>query len=217
MSLAIADIRKRFPQVQHLDKKKEVYLDSAATALKIDLVIDSLTKIYKERVSNVHRGESHLSLEATADYEKAREQAAHFLNAKSLDEVVFTSGTTFGLNLLANALEHTLQEGDEILISEMEHHSNILPWKVLAEKKNLQLKIIKVNPDGTLDLESFKSLLSSKTKIFSIVHISNVTGVINPIEEMIAQAKKVGACTIVDAAQSVPYINIDVQKIDCDF
>lgn len=217
MSLQVSELRKKFPQIKHLDAAKEVYLDSAATTLKFDFVIDCFADIYKSQVSNVHRGEHHLSLAATSNYEKAREQAAEFLNAKSSSEIVFTSGTTYGINFLANTLSSQLQQDDEILISEMEHHSNLLPWKVLADQKNIKLKFIEVNPDGTLNLESFKSLLSSKTKILSVTHVSNVTGVINPIEQMAAQAKAQGAYVIVDAAQSASCLNLDVQKLGCDF
>lgn len=217
MPLSLLEIRKHFPQIQYLDKQGEVYLDSAATTLKLDIVIDSLKNIYEEKVSNVHRGEHHLSLKLTEEYEKAREQAAQYVNASSSEEIVFTSGTTYGINLLAYCLADQLQKGDEIVISEMEHHSNLLPWKRLADTKNLSLKIIPVHQDGTLDLTNLDNLLTDKTKILSITHVSNLTGIVNPIKEIIQKAKAKKICTIVDAAQSASCLPLDVQKLGCDF
>ncbi len=211
------DVRNLFPQLKHLDHLKEFYLDSASTSLKFDFAINLLKEIYEKEVSNVHRGDHHLSLEATKKYEEARGEVASFLKAQSPEEIIFTSGTTEGINLLSHTLGEDLKEGDEILISEMEHHSNFLPWQLLAQKKNLKLKVIPLTKEGGLNLKDFESALNSKTKIFSIVHVSNVTGLINPIEEMIKKAKAKGAYTIVDAAQSAALLDLDVQKIDCDF
>ena len=211
------DIRKRFPQIQHLDRLNEFYLDSASTTLKLDLVIQSLKEIYETQISNVHRGDHHLSLEATENYEKARKQVADFLKASSSEEIIFTKGTTEGINLIANTLGETLKKGDEILVSEMEHHSNFLPWQLLAQKKQLKLKIIPVTPQGEIDLEAFEKALTSQTKILAISHISNVTGVINPVEFMLQKASEKGAYTLVDAAQSVALLDIDVQKMNVDF
>ncbi len=217
MNLSCSEVRNLFPQIKHLDHLKESYLDSASTTLKFDFVIDLLQEMYRKQVSNVHRGDHHLSLEATKKYEQAREEVANFLKAQSPKEIVFTSGTTEGLNLLAHSLGEELKEGDEILISEMEHHSNFLPWQLLAQKKNLKLKVIPLTKEGGLDLKKFEEILSSKTKIFSITHVSNVTGAINPIEDMVKKAKSKGAYTIVDAAQSAALLDLNVQKIDCDF
>ena len=217
MSLSCLEIRNHFPQIKHLDSLKEVYLDSASTTFKFDFVIQIMKEIYEKEISNVHRGDHHLSMTATKNYEKAREEVASFLKAQYPEEIVFTSGTTDGINFLAHSLGESLEEGDEILISEMEHHSNLLPWQILAQKKRLKLKIIPLTKEGGLSLKDFESALTSKTKIFSIVHISNVTGAINPIEQMIKKAKAKGAYTIVDAAQSVALLDIDVQKIGCDF
>jgi len=217
MNLSGLELRNKFPQIQYLDQIKECYLDSASTTLKFDFVIDLLTQMYKREISNVHRGDHQLSLKASQKYEQAREETAHFLNAQSPEEIIFTNGTTDGINFLAHSLGELLQEGDEILLSEMEHHSNFLPWKLLAKRKNLKLKLIPITNEGEMNFAEFERAFSSKTKIFSTLHISNVTGVINPIEKMIKKAQTKGAYTIVDAAQSVAVLPIDVQKMNCDF
>ena len=217
MKFSIKDLRKRFPQTAFMDSQGETYLDSASTSLKIDLVWKFLKDFYETGVSNVHRGEHYLSLKATERYEKARSSVARFLGAADSSEIVFTRGTTEGLNFLAGTLSESLQEGDEILVSEMEHHSNFLPWQQLAHKLKLKFKIAPVNENGLMEISDFKKLLSQKTKIVSFSHVSNVTGVINPIEELVSLARKTPAFVIVDAAQSAPLLSIDVQKMDCDF
>ena len=217
MSLFIKDLRKRFPQVAFMDSQGEIYLDSASTSLKLDLVWKFLKKFYETEVSNVHRGEHHLSLKVTEKYEQARSTVAQFLGASDSSEIVFTRSTTEALNFLAGTLKESLRSGEEILVTEMEHHSNFLPWQSLAQKLNLKFKVAPVHKNGVLDIVGFKKLLSQKTKIVAFSHVSNVTGQINPVEELISLARKTPALVIVDAAQSVSLLPINVQKMDCDF
>ena len=210
-------LRTFFPQIHHFDKLGESYLDSASTTLKLQCVLDFLQDFYSKDVSNVHRGDHHLSLEVTRRYEEARNTVAEFLNARSSEEIVFTRGTTEGINFLSLTLGDCLKEGDEICLTEMEHHSNLIPWQRLAEQKNLKIRFIPVTPEGRLDLSQLEEYLNEKTKILSVIHISNALGTINPIENLIKKAKSKGILTIVDAAQSVSVTEIDVQKLDCDF
>ena len=210
------NLRNRFPQIAFMDQQGESYLDSASTSLKMDLAIEALKSFYETSVSNVHRGEHHLSLKATKQYEKARAVTADFIGAEE-DEIVFTRNTTEGLNFLAEGLSGFLKEGDEILVTEMEHHSNFLPWRRLARRWNLKLQIAPVTPQAELDLLEFEKLLNSKTKIVSLTHISNVTGVVNPLNKIISLARKTSAFIIVDAAQSVSCLPLDIKKMDCDF
>ena len=200
-----------------MESRGEAYLDSASTTLKIDLVWPALKEFYKTGVSNVHRGEHHLSLKATEKYEKARAIVADFLGARDPSEIVFTRSSTEGLNFLAETLIGLLSPGDEILVSAMEHHSNFLPWQNLAQKLNLKLRVAPVTEDGTLNEEAFKKCLSPKTKILSLTHVSNVTGLINPLEKIIPLARKTPAIVIIDAAQSAGFLPLNVQKMDCDF
>ena len=212
----IKNLRDRFPQIAFMEQQGESYLDSASTTLKMDLAIDSLKNFYETSVSNVHRGEHHLSLKVTEQYEKSRAGVADFIGAKQ-DEIVFTRNTTEGLNFLAESLSGFLKEGDEILITEMEHHSNFLPWQNLAQSLNLKLQIAPVTGQAELDLPAFEKLLNSKTKILALTHISNVTGVINPLDKIIPLARKTSAFIIVDSAQSVSCLPLNVKEIDCDF
>ena len=212
----IKSLRDRFPQIAFMDQQGESYLDSASTSLKMDLAIESLKKFYETSVSNVHRGEHHLSLKVTEQYEKAREVTADFIGAKQ-EEIVFTRNTTEGLNFLAESLSGFLKEGDEILITEMEHHSNFLPWQNLAHKLNLKLQIAPVTGQAELDLPAFEKLLNSKTKILALTHVSNVSGVINPLDKIIPLARKTPAFIIVDSAQSVSCLPLNVKDLDCDF
>lgn len=210
-----SNIKKQFPQTSHC--KDIVYLDSASTTLKLQVAIDRVQNFYLKETSNIHRGIHALSSEATSNYEKSRETVAHFLSAKHVDEIIFTKGVTDGINLLASCLEGNIQEGDEIVISEMEHHSNYLPWIMLAQKKRAHVKFIPVTPSGELDIENLDDILSPKVKILSLVHESNSLGTINPVEEIIKKASEKNIITIIDAAQSVSVVSIDVQKINCDF
>ena len=210
-------LRAFFPQIRHFDKMGESYLDSASTTLKLQCVLDFLQDFYSKDVSNVHRGDHHLSLEVTRRYEEARNTVAQFLNAKSPEEIIFTRGTTEGINFLSLTLGDCLKEGDEICLTEMEHHSNLIPWQRLAEQKNLKIRFIPVTSEGRLDLSQLEKFLTDKTKILSVIHISNALGTVNPIENLIKKAKSKSILTIVDAAQSVSVTEIDVRKLDCDF
>lgn len=205
--------RADFPMLQKkIHGKPLVYLDSAATSLKPTCVIDAMSAFYKNDYATVHRGAYSLSLEATEQYSQVREIVRNFIHANSTDEIVFTSGTTEGINLIAASFP--LQPGDEVIISGQEHHSNIVPWQL---KSGITLKVIPLLPDGQIDLAKFKSLLTPKTKIVSIAHVSNVLGMVNPVEEMITEAHAMGAAVVVDAAQSAVHLPIDVQALNCDF
>ena len=219
MSLDVQKIRADFPALHqqiHGDKDL-VYLDNAATTLKPQSVIDTLTRHYSLESANIHRGVHTLSEKATADYEGARATIASFINAASEKEVVFTSGTTAGINLLARSLGASFEAGDEVVISHMEHHSNIVPWQLLRDRLGIVLKVVPINDAGELDMTAYKEMLSEKTKLVSMVYVSNSLGTINPIKEVITEAKNVGALTLVDAAQAVSNQVVDVQDLDCDF
>lgn len=212
------EIRNQFPILQRsVNGKKLVYFDNGATAQKPQLVIDSITKYYSYENANIHRGVHFLSQEATSAYENARATIQSYIHAAESCEVIFTKGTTDSINLVAFSMGETLQKGDEILISYMEHHSNIVPWQMLCERKGLVLKVIPIHENGELDLEAFDNLLSEKTKLLSITHVSNTLGTINPVENLIKKAHAVGAKVLIDGAQSIQHFPIDVQALDCDF
>jgi cysteine desulfurase/selenocysteine lyase len=197
---------------------KLVYLDNAASAQKPKQVLKAIENYYFNEHSNVHRGVHYLSQLATESYEGARERMRRFINASSTKEIIFTKGCTDGINLVASAFAKAhLKEGDEILITEMEHHSNIVPWQMACSDKGAKLVVANVNEDGSIDMDDLKSKLSDRTKLVSVVHISNALGTINPVKEIVAEAKKFGAYTLVDGAQAAPHGGIDVQDIDCDF
>jgi cysteine desulfurase/selenocysteine lyase len=197
---------------------KLVYLDNAASAQKPKQVLKAIENYYFNEHSNVHRGVHYLSQLATESYEGARERMRRFINASSTKEIIFTKGCTDGINLVASAFAKAhLKEGDEILITEMEHHSNIVPWQMACSDKGAKLVVANVNEDGSIDMDDLKSKLSDRTKLVSVVHISNALGTINPVKEIVAEAKKFGAYTLVDGAQAAPHGEIDVQDIDCDF
>lgn len=201
-----------------INGKPLVYLDSAATALKPVQVIAATERAYRDLPANVHRGVHTLSREATAAYEGARETVQRFLNAARTDEIVFTSGTTAAINLVARSWgASNLKPGDEIILSHMEHHSNIVPWKMLSEEKGFTIKIIPVTDRGELDLEAFERQLGPRTKLVAVVHASNALGTINPVGKIIATAHARGAKVLIDAAQSAPCLPLDVQALDCDF
>ena len=197
-----------------LKNRKIIYLDSAATSQKPGIVIEAMNDFYTRYNSNVHRGVYSISEEATLEYEKAREKVAEFINALP-SEIIFTRGTTESLNLLAYSLTGDLKENDEILLSEMEHHSNLVPWQQLAKKNNLKLKFIPINKNGQLDFDP--SLINKKTKIVSLVHVSNVLGTINDIKKISGEAHNKGALFILDGAQSIGHMKIDVKDLDVDF
>ena len=203
---------------QKMHGKPFVYLDSAATAQKPKCVIDALHRFYTHEYGTVHRAIYEFAAKATAHYSAVREIVKNFLNASSAEEIIFTKGTTDAINLVAASFGRAfLHEGDEVLISEMEHHSNIVPWQMICKERKAHLKVIPMNDRGELILAEYEILLTPRTKIVSIAHISNVTGTQNPIEEMIALAHKKGAKVMIDGAQSAPHIPVDVRKLDADF
>ncbi len=206
--------KKNFPI---FDKSDLIYLDNAATTHKPSIVLDTVNKLYKEANANVHRAIYDLGNKSTKLYEDSRKKVSDFINAYSEKEIIFTSGTTESLNLLAYSLSKTLKKDDEILISEMEHHSNIVPWQLIAKNTGAKLTYIPINKAGELDLTNHEDYFKSNTKIVSITHISNVLGTINPIKLLAKMAHKVGALFIVDGAQGVPHMNVDIREINCDF
>ena len=211
--------RADFPILKEMVHKRPlVYLDNAATSQKPQAVIDAITEAYTHWNSNIHRGVHHLSQVATKHHEEARQAVATFIGAKSSDEIIFTKGTTDSLNALAFSFGETfIQEGDEILVSAVEHHSNIVPWQMLCERKKAVLRHIPLRKDLTLDMEAFKGLLNEKTKLVSVAHVSNVLGIINPIEDIIRLAHEKGIPVCIDGAQSVPHMPVNVRTLDCDF
>ncbi|WP_226656586.1 cysteine desulfurase [Pseudalkalibacillus hwajinpoensis] len=215
----VQDIRKQFPILhQEVNGKPLVYLDSAATSQKPTQVIDAVERYYKEINSNVHRGVHTLGTHATDAYEGAREKVREFIHASSTEEVIFTRGTTTALNMVASSYGRAnLQEGDEVVITPMEHHSNIIPWQQVVKATGATLKYIPLQPDGTIALEDVENTVTANTKIVSVMQVSNVLGTINPIKEIAAIAHQHGAVMVVDGAQSTPHMNIDVQDLDCDF
>lgn len=215
----IKDVRPYFPILnQEVNGHPLVYLDSAATSQKPVQVIEALDKYYREFNSNVHRGVHTLGTRATDGYEGAREKVKNFINANSMEEIIFTRGTTTALNTVAQSYAMAnLQEGDEIVISPMEHHSNIIPWQQVAKRTGAVLKYLPLQSDGTINLADVEGTITDSTKLVSVTYVSNVLGVINPIKEIAAIAHKYGAVLVVDAAQAAPHLKVDVQDIDCDF
>ncbi|GIN70927.1 cysteine desulfurase [Bacillus sp. J14TS2] len=217
--MTFSEVRQYFPILdQEVNGHPLVYLDSAATSQKPVQVIEALDQYYREYNSNVHRGVHTLGTRATDRYEEAREKVRQFINASLMEEVIFTRGTTTSLNTVAASFGRAnLEEGDEIVISYMEHHSNIIPWQQIAKEKKATLKYIPLQANGTIDLEDARQTITAKTKIVSIMHVSNVLGTINPIKELAAIAHQNGAVMVVDGAQSAPHMRVDVQDLDCDF
>lgn len=213
------NLRNDFPILsEKVHGKPLVYFDNAATSQKPLCVIEGIKQYYESYNSNVHRGVHDLSQKATLAYENSRKTVQRFLNAKTSDEIVFTKGTTDAINIVANAwgINH-LQKGDEIIISTMEHHSNIVPWQMVCEKTGAELVVSPINQDGELLISEFKHRLNSRTKLVAITHVSNTLGTINPIEQIIEEARKYDVKILIDAAQSAPHFALDMQKIDCDF
>jgi cysteine desulfurase/selenocysteine lyase len=215
----VAEIRAQFPVLnRQVHGKPLIYLDNAATTQKPLSVIQTLDTYYRQYNSNVHRGVHTLSEEATAAYENARLHVARFINAPSQKEVIFTRNATESINLVAYSWGRAnLGPGDEVLITEMEHHSNIVPWQILQEQLGFTLRYIPITPEGTLDLSQLDSLLTERTKLLGVVHVSNVLGTINPVDKLVEAAHAVGAKVLIDAAQSVPHMPVDVQALDADF
>lgn len=212
-------IREDFPVLtQTVNGKPLVYLDNAASSQVSHLVIERGSKYLAEEHSNVHRGVHYLSQLATSEYEKAREKARKFINAKEAKECIFVRGCTEGINLVANSYGRKfINEGDEILISQMEHHSNIVPWQMIAEERGAKIRVIPMNERGELVLDEYENLLNERTKIVAVTHVSNSLGTVNPLKEMIATAHKFGVPVCVDGAQAVPHLRVDVQDLDADF
>ena len=216
--LDIQKIRTDFPILtQKVNGKPLVYFDNAATSQKAQVVIDAISKYYQEINANIHRGVHTLSQLATDAYEVSRGKIQNHINAKFAHEVIFTSGTTHAINAVANGFTAVLKANDEVLVSALEHHSNIVPWQMLCERTGAKLKVIPMNEKGELILSEYDNLLSEKTKIVAVNHISNALGTINPIAYMIKKAHEVGAAILIDGAQSTPHLKPDVQALDCDF
>ncbi|HLO74441.1 MAG TPA: cysteine desulfurase [Flavobacterium sp.] len=214
----VQKVRADFPILsQKVNGKPLVYFDNGATSQKPQVVIDAVSKYYSEINANIHRGVHTLSQLATDAYEVSRNTIQNHLNAKHNHEIIFTSGTTFGINLVANGFASLLQTGDEVMVSALEHHSNIVPWQFLCEKTGAKLVVIPMNEKGELILSEFDKLLSEKTKIVTVNHISNALGTVNPIEYIIKKAHGVGAAVLIDGAQATPHLRPDVQVLDCDF
>ena len=218
MSFNIDTIRKDFPILsQKINGKTLVYFDNGATSQKPQVVIDAISKYYQEINANIHRGVHTLSQLATDAYEISRGKIQNHINAKFAHEVIFTAGTTHGINLVTNGFASILKSGDEVLVSALEHHSNIVPWQMLCEKTGAILRVIPMDENGELILSEYDKLLSDKTKIVTVNHISNALGTINPIQYMIDKAHEFGAAILIDGAQAVPHLKPDVQELDCDF
>lgn len=215
----VEKVRSDFPILsQRVRNHPLVYLDNAATSQKPQVVIDRVAKYYREENANIHRGVHMLSEKATDEYEGAREKIRQFIGANNIHEIIFTRGTTESINLVAQTFgRKNIGKGDEILISHMEHHSNIVPWQMLCEHTGAKLKVIPIHDSGEIDQEEFKKLLTPKTRLLSVVHVSNSLGTVNPVKEMISTAHNQGVPVLLDGAQSVPHLKVDVQDLDCDF
>ena len=218
LAFDVEAIRRDFPILaQEINGKPLVYLDNGASAQKPQAVLDAMDRYYREMHSNVHRGAHTLGDRATTAFEGAREIVRHFLNAPRTKEIIWTRGTTEAINLVANGLAPRLKAGDEILVSHMEHHANIVPWQMIAERTGAKVVPVQVTPEGELDLDSFNSLLNERTRVLALTHVSNVLGTVNPVAPLIEQAKKQGVVTLIDGAQAVPHFKPDVQALGCDF
>lgn len=214
----VEKIRSDFPILQRVvNGKPLIYFDNAATSQTPKIVIDAIVDYYMNYNANIHRGVHTLSQEATDKYEQARETLKTHFNAKYAYEMIFTSGTTHGINMIASSFSNILKKGDEVIVSALEHHSNIVPWQMLCEKTGAQLNVIPMSKDGSLIMKTYDELLSEKTKLVFCNHVSNALGTINPIEEIIEKAHQVGAAVLIDGAQSTPHMKVDVQKLDVDF
>ena len=218
-TLNIDQIRADFPVLhQQVNKAPLIYFDNAATTQKPKVVIDALSAYYEHDNANIHRGIHTLAERATTAYELTRKKLAAFLNAPSTDQIIFTSGTTAGINLVAQTFGRAnVGKGDQIIVSNLEHHSNIVPWQMIAEEKGAEIKVIPVSDAGVLDIEAYKALLNPKVKLVAVNHVSNAIGTINPIVEIISLAHAVGAKVLIDGAQSVAHLSVDMQALDMDF
>ncbi len=219
MSFDINKIREEFPILkQKVYNKPYIYLDNGATTQKPRIIADLIEKYYLMENSNIHRGVHYFSGKLTEAYEEARKTIADFLNARDKKEIIFTKGTTDSINLVAFSFgERYINEGDEIIVSQMEHHANIVPWQMLCERKKAHLKVIPMTKEGTLKMDEYEKLITEKTKLVSVTHISNTLGTINPVKEIIDIAHKHDVPVLIDGAQSVQHEKIDLQELDCDF
>jgi cysteine desulfurase/selenocysteine lyase len=217
-TFSVREIREQFPALrQQIYGKNLIYFDNGATSQKPQLVLDAINKFYSKENANIHRGVHFMSQKATTEYEESRKKIQRYLNARKSEEIIFTKGTTDGINLVASSFGELLKAGDEIVISAMEHHSNIVPWQMLCMRKGLHLRVAPINEKGELLMDTFEQILSKKTKLVAITHISNTLGTINPIKEIVAKAHAVGAKVLVDGAQSIQHTKIDVKDLNCDF
>ena len=215
---SVREIREEFPALrQQIYGKNLIYFDNGATSQKPQLVLDAINKFYSKENANIHRGVHFMSQKATTEYEESRKRIQKYLNARKSEEIIFTKGTTDGINLVASSYGELLQAGDEIIISAMEHHSNIVPWQMLCIRKGLGLRVAPINKKGELLMDEFEKMLSKKTKLVAITHISNTLGTINPVKEVIEKAHAVGAKVLVDGAQSIQHTRVDVKDLNCDF
>lgn len=218
MAIDITRLRSRFPILDRtVYGKPLIYLDNAATSQTPREVVEAVERAYYARKANVHRGVHCLSQEATDAMELGREAARRFINASSTDEIIFTRGTTEGINLVASSFGQLLNEGDEVILTVMEHHSNIVPWQLLAARRGIRIKVVPVDDRGVLDLDAYRALFTDRTRLVSVCHASNVLGTVNPIAEIVAEAHQHGAVCCVDGAQGVPHLDVDVQALGCDF
>jgi len=218
MTFNVENIRKDFPILERkINGKTLIYFDNAATSQTPTSVIDSISDYYRKYNANIHRGVHSVSEEATEAYESSRKKIQKHFNANLSEEIIFTSGTTHSINIIANGYTDLLSSEDEIIVSGMEHHSNIVPWQMMVEKNHAKLNVIPLKENGELDLEHFKSIISSKTKVVFLNHVSNALGIINPIEEIIEISHKNGAVVLIDGAQSSAHFNVDLQKLDIDY
>ena len=214
----VREIREEFPALrQQIYGKNLIYFDNGATSQKPKMVLDAINLFYSKENANIHRGVHYMSQKATTEYEAARQRIQRYLGARKSEEIIFTKGATDSINLVAYSFGLSLSAGDEVLISAMEHHSNIVPWQMLCERQGCTLKVAPINQRGELIMEEFDKLLSKKTKLVSIIHISNTLGTINPVKEIIEKAHAVGAKVLVDGAQSIQHMHINVKEMNCDF
>jgi len=217
-SFNVREIREEFPALrQQIYGKNLIYFDNGATSQKPQLVLNAINQFYSKENANIHRGVHYMSQKATTEYEAARQRIQRYIGARKSEEIIFTKGTTDSINLVAFSYGQLLTIGDEILISAMEHHSNIVPWQMLCERQGCVLKVVPINQKGELLMEEYEKLLSKKTKLVSITHISNTLGTINPVKEIIQKAHAVGAKVLIDGAQSIQHMSINVKELDCDF
>jgi cysteine desulfurase/selenocysteine lyase len=214
----VREIREQFPALrQTIYGKNLIYFDNGATSQKPQVVLDAINRYYSKDNANIHRGVHYMSQKATGEFEEARKTIQLYLNAKKPEEIIFTKGTTDSINLVAFSFGELLTAGDEIVITAMEHHSNIVPWQMLCERKNVKLRVAPINSKGELIIDEFDKLLNPKTKLISVTHISNTLGTINPVKDLIKKAHAVGAKVLIDGAQSIQHLKVDVRDLDCDF